>query len=615
MGQIKVLDQNMVNMIAAGEVIERPASVVKELVENSIDAGATEINIYIEEGGIKLIRVVDNGCGMDNADLALAFEPHATSKLKTIADLLNISTMGFRGEALASIAAVAKVAIVSRCADTIVDSTHSASSGQAGSPQAGGKIEIDCGVKDDIRPCSAGLGTAVEVRNLFYKLPARKKFLRTANTEMTHIIEQFTRVALAHTDISMALFHNDRELYRLSADSGIRQRIAKLFSAELAEALLELQSTERNLKLAALLCKPENGRANTKFQYFFLNGRYIRDKFLSAAVREAYRGLIEPDKHPVVFLFLQMPPQNFDVNVHPTKTEVRFDDSNLVYSQILALIREKLLSMDLDVQAKLPKSGQMPVSGESQEIKQSIAGAMAEFFSQNRQGEVPQRHFDFSKIAQKSDSVVAEQRDNFYNQPVSQVNEIPQYLQIHDSYIIAQTEDGFLIIDQHALHERIIYEDLCRRLASGSGAKLESQKLLIPESFELTAAQSQILEANKDLLQRLGIELEPFGPGIWAVQAFPSLLGSVKPVEFIIDMLDVLTDSVGKIDSERLLHKILDLAACKAAVKAGQKLNPTEVSKLLTDKNTVERVSRCPHGRPTAIKFSLAELEKQFKRT
>jgi DNA mismatch repair protein MutL len=271
--------------------------------------------------------------------------------------------------------------------------------------------------------------------------------------------------------------------------------------------------------------------------------------------------------------------------------------------------------MDLDVQAKLPKSGQMLVSGESQEIKQSIAGAMAEFFSQNRQGEVPQRHFDFSKIAQKSDSVVAEQRDNFYNQPVSQVNEILQYLQIHDSYIIAQTEDGFLIIDQHALHERIIYEDLCRRLASDSGAKLESQKLLIPESFELTAAQSQILEANKDLLQRLGIELEPFGPGIWAVQAFPSLLGSVKPVEFIIDMLDVLTDSVGKIDSERLLHKILDLAACKAAVKAGQKLNPTEVSKLLTDKNTVERVSRCPHGRPTAIKFSLAELEKQFKRT
>lgn len=599
MGQIKVLDQNMVNMIAAGEVIERPASVVKELVENSIDAGATEINIYIEEGGIKLIHIVDNGCGMDGEDLTLAFEPHATSKLKTSADLLNISTMGFRGEALASIAAVAKVSVVSRQGDSMVAN----------------RIEIDCGVKNTVQPTSGDGGTTIEVRNLFYKMPARKKFLRTANTEMTHIIEQFTRITLAHTDISFALFHNDRELYRLAAGLGVRQRIASLFSAELAGALLELQSSERNLRLTALLCKPENGRANAKFQYFFLNGRYIRDKFISAAVREAYRGFIEPDKYPVVFLFMQMPPQNFDVNVHPTKIEVRFDDSNLVYSQILALVREKLLSLDLDVQAKLPKSGQMPPSQESQAVKQSIAGAMAEFFSQNRQPAAGQRNLDFSKIAQKSDSAAVQQREHFYEKGDLQAESPPQYLQIHDSYIIAQTEDGFLIIDQHALHERIIYEDLCRRLASDTTAKLESQKLLVPESFELTDAGAQILEANKDLLQRLGIELEPFGPGIWAVQSFPSILSGIKPVEFIVDMLDVLADSVGKVDSERLLHKILDLAACKAAVKAGQKLNPAEISKLLSDKNAVERVSRCPHGRPTAIKFSLAELEKQFKRT
>jgi DNA mismatch repair protein MutL len=600
MGRIKILDQNTVNMIAAGEVIERPASVVKELVENSIDAGATEINVYAEDGGIKLIRVVDNGCGMDGEDLALAFEPHATSKLKTSADLLNISTMGFRGEALASIAAVAKVTVISRCIDSI----------------EAARYEIDCGVKDDVRPCSGDTGTTIEVRNLFYKMPARKKFLRTANTEMTHIIEQFTRIALAHTNISMTLFHNDRELYRLPVGEGARERIGSLFSADLAQSLLELHSTERNLKLSALLCRPQTGRANAKFQYFFLNGRYIRDKFLAAAVREAYRGLIEPDKYPMVFLFLQMPPQNFDVNVHPTKIEVRFDDSNLVYSQILALVREKLLSIDLDVQAKLPKSGQMPASQESQDIKQSITGAMVEFFSQNRQGEAPQKHFDFSKIAKKSDFAAVEQRDRFYEKNALQTAPAPQqYLQIHDSYIIAQTEDGFLIVDQHALHERIIYEDLCRRLASDSAARLESQKLLIPESFELTPAQVQILEANKDLLERLGIELEPFGPGIWAVQSFSSLLSGVKPVEFLIDMLDVLADSAGKIDSERLLHKILDLAACKAAVKAGQKLNPAEIDKLLSDKNAIERVSRCPHGRPTAIKFSLAELEKQFKRT
>jgi DNA mismatch repair protein MutL len=609
MGQIKVLDDNMVNMIAAGEVIERPASVVKELVENSIDAGATEITIQIEDGGKKLIRVIDNGCGMDSEDLSVAFESHATSKLKTSADLLNISTMGFRGEALASIASVAKVTLTSRPLDAI----------------EGYRIEIDCGSKEAVRPCSADTGTIVEVRNLFYKLPARKKFLRTANTEMTHITEQFTRIALSHTDISMALFHNDRELYRLAGGGSVKERIRNLFSVELAGSLLELQSSERELEVTALLCKPENNRANARFQYFFLNSRFIRDKFLAHSVREAYRGLIEPNKYPIVFLFLRMPSRNFDVNVHPTKIEVRFDNPNLVYSQILALIREKLLSMDLDVQVKLPnaENGQAkqqiygePVYPERSRGAESITGAIASFFNMNKSADASQRRFDFSKIARSSDSAVAEQKKHFYDETSLQDDaENQRYLQIHDSFIITQTEDGFLIIDQHALHERIIYEDLCRRFASDGAGRLESQKLLIPESFELTDAQIQILETNKDLLERLGIELEPFGPGIWALQAFPSLLRNVKPVEFLIDMLDVLTETTGKIDSERLLHKVLDLAACKAAVKAGQKLTPAEISQLLSDKQAIERASRCPHGRPTAIKFSLAELEKQFKRT
>ena len=585
-------------MIAAGEVIERPASVVKELMENSIDAGAIQITVHIEDGGRKLIRVTDNGCGMDSEDLSVAFEPHATSKIRTSADLLNISTMGFRGEALASIASVAKVAAISRCPDNI----------------EANRIEIDCGEKDSVRPCSGDVGTAIEVRNLFYKLPARRKFLRTANTEMTHIIEQFTRIALAHTDISITLFHNNKELYRLSCGQSVRQRISNLFSADLADALLELQSTERNLKLFALLCRPENGRANAKFQYFFLNGRFIRDKFLSHAAREAYRGLIEPDKFPVIFIFLQMPPQNFDVNVHPTKIEVRFDNPNLVYSQILGLIREKLLSIDLDVRAKLPNTDEILLSEKGPETKQQITGAIAEFFNLNKSVRTSQQHFDFSKITKKSDSAVSSQRERFYDKSALQPQPAPEYLQIHDTYIVTQTEDGFLIIDQHALHERIIYEDLCRRLACDDAAKLQSQKLLIPESFELTPAQIQILEANENLFERLGIELEPFGPGIWAVQSFPSLLSGVKPVEFLIDLLDVLADAVGKIDSERLLHKILEMAACKAAVKAGQKLTPAEISQLLADKQAVERASRCPHGRPTTIKFSLAELEKQFKR-
>ncbi|MGD0785017.1 MAG: DNA mismatch repair endonuclease MutL [Sedimentisphaerales bacterium] len=598
MGQIKVLDQNTVNMIAAGEVIERPASVVKELVENSIDAGATEITIQIEDGGKKLIRVIDNGCGMDSQDLSVAFESHATSKLKSSADLLNISTMGFRGEALASIASVAKVSVMSKRLDAM----------------EAYKAEIDCGVKDPVRPCSANLGTTIEVSNLFYKLPARRKFLRTANTEITHIIEQFSRIALAHTDISMSLFHNDRQLYRLPAGSGIRGRIGSLFSADLAGSLLELHSTEKNLEFFALLCKPENARANSKFQYFFLNGRFIRDKFISAAVREAFRGMIEPDKYPVIFLFLKMPADQFDVNVHPTKIEVRFDNSNLIYSQVLGLIREKLLSMDLDTKAKLPGADYASSSGPNQEPKQQITDAIAGFFSQNKPP-VSGRQFDFSKVTQKSDFSAARQREDFYDNIPSQTPATAEYFQIHDSYIISQTEDGFLIIDQHALHERIMYEDLCRRLASDKAAKLESQKLLIPETFEINAAHQETLSDAAELLDRLGIAIEPFGPGLWAVQSFPTLLSKIKPVEFIIDLLDILDDAAGKLDAERLLHKILEMAACKAAVKAGQKLNQVEIRQLLADKEAIERASRCPHGRPTAIRFSLAELEKQFKRT
>jgi DNA mismatch repair protein MutL len=595
MGQIKVLDQNTINMIAAGEVIERPASVVKELVENSIDAGATEISIYVEDGGKGLIRIIDNGCGMDAQDLSVAFEAHATSKLKNSADLLNISTMGFRGEALASIASVAKVTVISKTADSI----------------EGNKIEIDCGLKGKLQPCSANQGTILEVRNLFYKLPARRKFLKTANTEITHIVEQFIRIVLANKNITFSLFHNDRQLYKLAKDLSVKEKIEKLFSTDLADSLLHIETVEKKLQVSAYVCKPENGRANTKFQYFFLNGRYIRDKFLSAAIRDSYRGIIEPDKFPVVFIFFTMPADEFDVNVHPTKIEVRFDNANLIYSQVLGLIREKMLAMDLDVTASLPKSeNNFPQSNpRTPEITNAIAG-----FFNNSKNSSAQPRFNFSEFTKKSDFSAAQQRENFYSEPAQDLPQI-EYFQIHDSYIIVPTEEGFLIIDQHALHERIIYEDLCRRLAGDSAAKLQSQKLLIPETFEVSSARQETLNQASPILEKLGITIEPFGPGLWAIQSFPTLLAKVKPVEFITDLLDIMDATDGKIDTERLLHKILDMAACKAAVKAGQKLNQVEMRQLLADKEAIERASRCPHGRPTSIKFSLSELEKQFKRT
>ncbi len=368
MAKIAVLDDNMINMIAAGEVIERPASVVKELLENSIDAGATKIVVEVEQGGRDLIRIIDNGSGMGADDLALAFETHATSKIRISDDLAGIRTMGFRGEALASVGSVAKVSITSRTADAIEAYT----------------IRNDCGDKSGVSPCSGDCGTMIEVRNLFYKLPARQKFLKTPKTEMGHITEHFTRIALAHSDLDLTLIHNGRQVYRLLNGQGVKDRIRILFGEALAEDLLDTSREERGIQIRALLAKPAAARASSKYQYLFLNRRFIRDRFILHAVKEAYRGLMEPHKFPVVFLFIQMPPEDYDVNVHPTKTEVRFDNANLIHSQVLAVLRDKLLSTNLNVDGAVPSAGgsqDISVGYNSNHRKERIQQAMADFFN------------------------------------------------------------------------------------------------------------------------------------------------------------------------------------------------------------------------------------------
>jgi len=604
MGKIIVLDDNMVNMIAAGEVIERPASVVKELLENSIDAGASKVVVNIEDGGRKLISVVDDGAGMDADDLSKAFEPHATSKVGTSADLLGISTMGFRGEALASIAAVSSVNVVSRVTDSI----------------EAGRLTIDCGKAEPVSPCSGDYGTTIGVRNLFYKVPARRKFLRTANTEMTHIIEHFTRIALAHCGLDMTLIHNSRQLYHLVGGGSIRNRIAQLLGTTVADDLIKLESEEKGITIFVLLGRPTQARANNKFQYVFLNSRFIRDKFIGHAIREAYRGLIEPNKFPIVFLFLQMPPDRYDVNVHPTKIEVRFDNANLVHSAVLAALREKLLSINFEVSAHLPTAAvslhaEQVTSSADEARRQRIAEAMADFFKHHKPVASSQQHLGFSGPAQTKTArtgVASAGRQTTEKHEPTVAAPPKKFLQIHNSYIVTEADEGFIIIDQHALHERIIYEDLCRKV---SGGNLESQRLLMPETFEITDAQAEAIKANAQLFEKIGIQLEPFGPRTMAIQAFPSMLAKVNRLEFVQDLLDMLTDKTVGLDVERLLHEVLDMAACKAAIKAGRTLTDEEMAQLIADKETIERAGRCPHGRPTTIKFSLDELEKQFKRT
>jgi DNA mismatch repair protein MutL len=574
----------MVNMIAAGEVIERPASVVKELVENSIDAGTTKITVAVEDGGRKLISVTDNGCGMDAEDLSSAFEPHTTSKIKTSDDLRAISTLGFRGEALASIASVAMAKAVSRTAEEL----------------AGNCVEIDCGSKSEVMPCSADVGTTIQVRDLFYKLPARRKFLKSANTEMAHIVEQFTRTALGNTAIEIALTHNGRDVFRLSGEQGVRSRIAELFSQEVADNLLETESDEKGLHIMAYLGRPAIATTSNRLQYVFLNGRFIRDKFISHAIKEAYRGSIDPSRFPAAFLFIQMPYEDYDVNVHPTKIEVRFYNANLVHSQILGCLREKLLGTDLDAIAKPP---QQTVSALRRDSR--IADAMEEFFKRHRPA--GQRNLDFTPDTRPLDT----RYSNEYRASGIE-HRASKFMQIHDCFIIAENDEGFVIIDQHALHERIIYEQLKRRV---HGGKLESQKLLVPESFQLTKAQLDTIENNASLIDRLGIELVPFGPKTIAIQAFPVLLAGAEPADFIRDLADLLADKGATLDGDSLLDEVLHMAACKAAIKAGYKLTDGEIEQLLADRETVEHSSHCPHGRPAVIKFTVADLERQFKRT
>lgn len=590
----------MINMIAAGEVIERPASVVKELMENSIDAGATQITVAVEDGGRRLISITDNGCGMEADDLDTAFESHATSKIKDTGDLNAIATLGFRGEALASIASIAQVRAVSRTRDS--DQAHC--------------LEIDCGDKKPISPCSGDVGTSIQVRDIFYKLPARRKFLRTANTEMGHISEQFTRIALAAGSLDLTLIHNGRELYRLSRGQSLRERIGELFSMLPVDDLIETQTDEKGLRIRALLGRPSSSRTNNRFQYAFLNGRFVRDKFISHAVKEAYRGLLEPNRFGVVFLFIEMPHTEYDVNVHPTKIEVRFFNANLVHSQVLATMREKLLGTDLHVSAKLPTGPAHAIddaAGSQHTRRQEIADAMADFFKKHRPVH-QQQQFDLTPHARPRPTADGPKTPTMPPQELRPAVEMegPKFIQIHDSYIVEQTDEGFVIIDQHALHERMLYELLRQRVGSGH---LESQRLLLPENFDVTETQADVIESNAELIARLGIELTPFGPRTYAVQAFPTLLSKACPVAFVQDLIDLLAAKSAELNAEDLLDEVLNMTACKAAIKAGQKLTDDEIQQLLADRQRFESTHRCPHGRPTTITFSVSELEKQFKRT
>ncbi|HUU22725.1 MAG TPA: DNA mismatch repair endonuclease MutL [Phycisphaerae bacterium] len=619
MPDIRVLPTHLVNKIAAGEVIERPASIVKELVENSIDAGATAIDVDCEDGGRRLIAVRDNGCGMGADDLALAFASHATSKIADDEDLFAIRTMGFRGEALASIAAVSHARIVSRP--------------RGSAPDAGHEIRTEGETHHPVRPASAPEGTTVAVRDLFYNTPARRKFMRTASTEFGHISEQLARLAMPHPRIAFTLTHNKRRTQDLPATDDLRVRAEGLFGPELAAPLISLSVGERGMRIGGLLGPPSAARASGRWQYFFLNGRYVRDRVLSHALREAYRGLTDPSRFPVAMIFLTIDPAEVDVNVHPAKLEVRFRQSQLVHSQLLGALRDTLNRSRLAPAAELvsepaPQDEQdegLPPAEEAR--RQSLKQAMADFFKSQSP---PQRPLDFPPTrpasggrgdGDASGATWARRPAQPADAPAGPPMPSPAALgggmaamQVLNSYIVTATDDGLAIIDQHALHERILYEELSRRLAS---EPLTAQRLLIPETVLVTAGEKAALAERTELLERLGVELTEFGPDRLAVHKLPALLAErrVSAGEFLRDLLDVLGEQDAAGDPEALLGRILATMACKAAVKAGDPLTPQEMDALLARRREVSRGSACPHGRPTALVLTRADLDRQFKRT
>ena len=615
MSQIKVLPISVINKIAAGEVIDRPAAVVKELIENSIDAKSSRIDTYLEDGGRKLIRVSDDGVGMDAEDLALAFQSHATSKLHNADDLFAVHTLGFRGEALPSIGAVSHSSIISRLKGTI----------------NGAEIKIDGGVLGKIKERGAPEGTQAEVRDLFFNVPVRKKFLKTVPTEMAYISEVLTKFALSYPAIHFTLMHNNRTVFNLPPVQDTAERIATFFGEEMRKHLIAVFLREEMFNLSGYIAPPFFDKANARMQFIFLNGRYIKDSAIFRAINEAYHGKLMHKRYPIVFLFLQLQPSEVDVNVHPTKIEVRFRNTSAIYNYVLSALKDglnKSTTKSISVTSPLQKLEEEAVkTGEINFIKKSLW----EQFSFRKEDESNMGYKKITKDNENSFPVnpvphkkgetrgtaISSALDGsdagektFTTECIGRNKKI--HFQVHNAYIIEEAEDGLNIIDQHALHEIILYHEIERGMHN---SKSPSQRLLIPELVELSPKDFFNVISLKESLESLGIEVEEFGQQTVVIRTFPQILKHLNARGFIEDLLAELSDEDYLKGKDKILNKLINIMACKGAVKAGQKLEPQEIEELLEKKESINAyTNNCPHGRPTTLHFSLDELQKQFKR-
>lgn len=595
---IRALPAHLVNQIAAGEVIERPASVVKELVENSLDAGADRVRVEVDAGGQRRIRITDNGLGIPAGEIELALRPHATSKIETLDDLEAVASLGFRGEALASIASVSRMMFASRPADA----------------DSGSRVRSDGGRLEPVEPFAMPGGTVVEVRDLFFNTPARRKFLKTERTEFGHIDELVKRLALARPGVTFELKHNGKATRNLPGAGDERARLARVervCGREFVDAALALDSDHRGMRLSGWIAAPTFSRSQADMQYFFVNGRLVRDRLVTHAVRQAYADVLYSGRHPAYVLMLEIDPARVDVNVHPQKTEVRFRDGRDVHDFLFSMIHRALAGTRAGQsgEGRTVATGGPPGFGADRETE---SGAWRSGSAAGRQGglglpvgEAVARYAELAPAGLQRGPAGA----------ADEAGDVPPLgfavAQIHGVYILAQNARGLIVVDMHAAHERITYE---RMKQAWDEDRVRAQPLLVPETLAVSAGEVRALEAHGDALRRLGFELDPAGPESILVRAVPALLAGADKSRLVRDVLADLVELGESRRVEQSVDELLSTAACHGSVRANRKLELDEMNALLRDMERTERSGQCNHGRPTWVQLEMAELDRLFLR-
>ncbi|PYJ69340.1 MAG: DNA mismatch repair endonuclease MutL [Verrucomicrobia bacterium] len=619
MGRIRLLPETVASQVAAGEVVERPASVAKELIENSIDAGARKIDIMIRRGGISIVRVIDDGCGMDRDDGLLSLERHATSKIRSAADLQAVATLGFRGEALPSIASVSRFRLTTREARAL----------------AGTEIIVNGGKLEVVRDGGEAPGTQVEVRSLFYNLPARRKFLRSENTESRNIEHQIHLQAISHPQIGFSLLRDDRMLFQLPAAATLSDRIRDLYGVELLQRLVEVSGTaSHKIQISGFIGQAGLSRQARTQQLVFVNGRAIESSLITAGLREGYHTALMKGQYPVTFLFLELDPAAVDVNVHPAKREVRFRDPNGVREAVVRCIQQTLKGGRAAWQEKFRAPVNLPAAI-SAKTAPDLRLRPEVSTPEESHRELP--HFGTTVAGVGLSAVTSAKADDpgrvTPSQIVGQAPRLPASrsdsptLQRHTTkaegqqfqiigvlsklYVLMENADGLVLVDQHAAHERILFEELRRRMEEQG---VPTQKLLLPQTFDVPPRDADWIESNLSVLQRMGIGIESFGPDTFKIDSLPSFLNVSEPAQFMRKVIDDLKSAANSASAMRLGEEMIAKSVCRHAVKANDPLRYPEVEKLIRDLLDCDLPYCCPHGRPTMIQISLAELEKKFGR-